>query len=327
LNIYPKDEQSALQQALDHADLRDFAPELLQLYAEGWQQIRQHGDFQRWQDGFAALPDVQGYDTDVQTAVRIGNADVCPIPQQALIQALQTMHPWRKGPFSLFGVDIDTEWRSDWKWDRVKQHISPLAGRTVLDIGCGSGYHLWRMLGEGADLVLGIDPSPLFSFHFATMKRYMPKSKAFLLPTGIDEMPQTMRSFDSVFSMGILYHRKSPIEHLYQIKSLLKAGGEVVLETLVIDGDANACLMPQGRYAKMRNVWFIPSIKMLEIWLKRVGFKDVRCVDENITSIQEQRSTDWMRFESLADYLDSKDSSKTIEGYPAPKRAVLVATA
>ncbi|MDX8384289.1 MAG: tRNA 5-methoxyuridine(34)/uridine 5-oxyacetic acid(34) synthase CmoB [Ghiorsea sp.] len=326
MDSYITHEQDQLKQALQHVSLQDFADELLHLNHQGWQSIQQHGDFQRWQAGFEALPDVQVNDVDLLHTVRIADASACAESQQAILTALQTMHPWRKGPFAFFGVDIDTEWRSDWKWDRVVGHISSLQGRSVLDIGCGSGYHLWRMLGEKADLAVGIDPSPLFSFHFATMKRYMPDANAFVLPTGIDEMPLKMGSFDTVFSMGVLYHRKSPIDHLYQIKSLLRDGGEMVLETLVVDGDAGQCLVPQGRYAKMRNVWFIPSVLMLEVWLKRAGFKHVRCVDENVTSIDEQRSTDWMRFESLADYLDPNDHTKTIEGYPAPRRAVMVAT-
>nr|WP_169730591.1 DUF1698 domain-containing protein [Carnimonas nigrificans] len=40
----------------------------------------------------------------------------------------------------------------------------------------------------------------------------------------------------------------------------------------------------------------------------------------------EQRSTEWMTFQSLKDFLDPEDQHKTIEGYPAPRRALLVAT-
>jgi tRNA (mo5U34)-methyltransferase len=184
---------------------------------------------------------------------------------------------------------------------------------------------MWRMLGEDAELVLGVDPTPLFSMHFATVKRYIPKAKAFLLPVGIDDMPQDTGVFDTVFSMGILYHRKSPLEHLLQLKGLLRQGGQLVLETLVVEGDAHTCLVPQGRYAKMRNVWFIPSVVMLSLWLSRCGFGNIRCVDVNVTSIEEQRVTDWMQFESLEDFLDSNDHSRTIEGYPAPMRAVILA--
>jgi tRNA (mo5U34)-methyltransferase len=158
------------------------------------------------------------------------------------------------------------------------------------------------------------------------VKRYQPDANAFILPVGSDDMPAGMACFDSIFSMGILYHRRSPLDHLIQLKELLRPGGELVLETLVIEGDRESCLIPDGRYAKMRNVWFVPSVKMLEIWLKRAGFTNIRCVDVNMTTIEEQRSTEWMEFESLPDFLDPNDHSRTVEGHPAPRRATMIAT-
>ena len=125
--------------------------------------------------------------------------------------------------------------------------------------------------------------------------------------------------------MGVLYHRRSPLDHLVQLKDQLVSGGELVLETLVIEGDENSVLVPTSRYAQMRNVYFFPSAKALKVWLELVGFEDVRIVDENVTSVDEQRTTDWMTHNSLPDYLDPNDPSKTVEGYPAPRRAVLVA--
>jgi len=101
--------------------------------------------------------------------------------------------------------------------------------------------------------------------------------------------------------------------------------GELVLETLVVDGDENTVLVPGDRYAQMRNVYFIPSAPALKQWLEKCGFVDVKIVDMNITSTDEQRRTEWMTTESLADFLDPADASKTVEGYPAPLRAVLIA--
>ena len=138
-------------------------------------------------------------------------------------------------------------------------------------------------------------------------------------------MPANLEGFDTVFSMGVFYHRRSPIEHLLALKDCLVKGGELVLETLVIEGDVNQVLVPEDRYAQMRNVWFLPSIAALERWLRRAGFSDVRCVDVSITTVEEQRATEWMKFQSLSDYLDPNDASKTIEGLPAPMRAVIVA--
>jgi len=329
MNAYQEREHQALRALVQrHPSLAKDAVELLQLFEAGWQSIARHGDVKRWNHALHDLPDVSPASWDVQCdVVRLGSASELSTEQKEHLQeGLGGLRPWRKGPFDVFGVHIDTEWHSDWKWQRVQPHISPLRGRTVLDVGCGSGYHMWRMLGDGAACVLGIDPSALFSFHFAVLKRYLPELPVFLLPVGIDAMPERMHSFDSVFSMGVLYHRASPIEHIMQLKACLKPDGELILETLVVDGDATTCLMPRGRYAKMRNVWFIPSVAMLEVWLMRCGFHDIRCVDVAATTIEEQRSTPWMPFESLVDFLDVDDSSQTIEGYPAPKRATLVAS-
>jgi len=296
-----------------------------------------HGDMQRWQSTLQQmpLPDTHTLVLD-QGLVQVGDkSDTDAAQREALRAALQQLHPWRKGPFLLHGVFVDTEWRSDWKWDRLAPHITTLRGRKVLDVGCGNGYHCWRMAGAGADLVIGIDPTQLFMMQFAAVRRLMSGvegaaaqvDRVMHLPLGIEDVPPQLKAFDSVFSMGVLYHRRSPIDHLQELRDALRPGGELVLETLVIDGDVHQLLMPQGRYAKMRNVWFIPSVPMLELWLQRVGFREIRCVDVTTTTLEEQRSTEWMRFESLADFLDPADTSLTVEGYPAPRRAILVAQA
>ena len=75
----------------------------------------------------------------------------------------------------------------------------------------------------------------------------------------------------------------------------------------------------------MRNVWFLPSARALSVWLERLGFKDIAIVDHNTTSLDEQRRTQWMTGESLADFLDPNDTNMTIEGYQAPIRAVITA--
>lgn len=325
LHTYQQTEYEALSEALGFVKSAIHVQNLCALYQQGWDKIWHHGDILRWAEAWEALPVAEVKDVDISQKVRVGNAASVNMPHEEIKAALLALSPWRKGPFEILGVKVDTEWRSDWKWNRVLPYLSPLRGRHVLDIGCGSGYHMWRMLGAGAGTVVGIDPSALFSLHFASVKRYIPDAKAYLIPTGIDEMPDDLQSFDTVFSMGILYHRREPIEHLFQVKSMLKAGGEFVLETLVVDGDRQTCLMPEQRYAKMKNVWFIPSVAMLEIWLRRAGFSDVRCVDVNTTSIEEQRSTAWMTFESLPDYLDINNPNLTVEGYPAAQRAVMIA--
>ncbi len=286
-----------------------------------------HGDYARWQSALDQLPRLQPLSIALdQAVVRAGTVADCDAQTRDQIErALMGLHPWRKGPFEICGVHIDTEWRSDWKWERVIPHLQSLNNRVILDIGCGSGYHLWRMRGDGAAMVVGVDPSLLFNMQFKAIEHFVGKQPVFHLPIGIEQLPKEMRCFDTVFSMGVLYHRRSPFDHLIELRDLLRPGGELVLETLVIDGDAGQVLVPDGRYARMGNVWFIPSVPTLIQWLQKVRFKNVRCVDVSATSTQEQRATPWMTFQSLADFLDPHDATKTLEGYPGPLRATLVA--
>lgn len=287
-----------------------------------------HGRQSQWQAALQALPRLQASSMDFQAdAVRIGTSDDSDAPQRAaLLACLQALIPWRKGPYELFGIPVDTEWRSDWKWQRIAPHLSPLEGRWVLDVGCGSGYHLWRMYGAGAQGVIGIDPTTLFLAQFSLVKQYAGHHPVWMLPLKSEDLPDLhQQGFDTVFSMGVLYHRRDPLGHLQELRRTLRAGGELVLETLVVEGDADTVLVPQDRYAKMRNVWFIPSVALLERWLRRLGFIHIRLVDITRTSPEEQRCTAWSKGESLADFLDPADPGRTAEGYPAPVRATLLA--
>lgn len=282
------------------------------------------GNLKKWLAAFEYLPQVQASEVDLTCPLPIiGQAgDLSDLKKFETL--LKEFIPWRKGPFQVFGMHVDTEWRSDLKWDRLKDHISDLTDRRVLDIGCGNGYHCLRMIGDGARMVIGIDPKMLSVMQFKVLKKYFGDLPVDLFPLGVEDLPDDSEAFDTVFSMGVIYHRKDPLEHLQRIKSFLKPGGEIVLETLVIDGDQNNFLVPEERYAQMRNVWQIPSVLCAEKWLQKSGFCDIRTVDVTTTTTEEQRATDWMLFHSLPQFLDPNDSSKTLEGYPAPKRAILL---
>ncbi len=294
-----------------------------QLENESKSWLVNHGDYPRWSEALNALPEINNPQSSLDTAAVtvIGDCD----DQPRLRQSLRDLMPWRKGPYQVADVFIDCEWRSDFKWDRVSPYLTPLENRRVLDIGCGNGYHCWRMLAQSPDLVLGIEPSVLFNLQFQALQTYLRRTNIHLLPIGVEDIPEDLNWFDTVFSMGVLYHRRSPLDHLYQIKGFLVNGGELCLETLVLEGEAGRVLLPQDRYARMRNVWFIPSSAELVTWLQRCGFSNVRVVDESVTSVAEQRVTDWMQFESLEQCLSREDPTLTVEGLPAPRRAVLLA--
>ena len=294
-------------------------PELAEL---GWHGLKNsiHGDLPHWLGSIDALPEGDGYTQLNRKAPALGRPVVDP---SLLRQNLLNLHPWRKGPLELGGVKIDTEWRSDWKWDRLKPHLD-LNGQRILDIGCGNGYFSLRMLAAGAQLVVGIDPTLVFVMQWLAMQKLGPGLNNFVLPLGIEDLPIDTPGFDGVFSMGVLYHRRKPVEHLEQLKKLTLPGGQIILETLVLEDEGREILKPEGRYARMRNVHAIPTLTVLHDWLEQAGLNDVQVLDLSRTTTGEQRSTDWMTFESLGECLDVNNPSITVEGHPAPTRAALL---
>lgn len=299
-------ETTALADVLGKLQLEHWLDALLALQKKRM-SASAHGDFDRWQQVIAEL---RSASTDTER-------------RSLLLQ----LAPWRKGPFDIGAVHIDAEWRSDLKWQRVEGAIASLAGRRVLDVGCGNGYYALRMADAGAAAVLGIDPTLLYVMQFLAVTAHLPPQPVAVLPLRLDELPEACHAFDTTFSMGVLYHQRSPLEHLRQLRATLRRGGQLVLETIFIPGDESCACTPPDRYARMKNVWLLPTLAELTTWLRRSGFRDVEIVDTAITTSEEQRSTEWMSFESLAEALDAQDPGRTVEGWPAPRRVVATATA
>lgn len=309
---------------------------LNQLGAESWAeslrsqtasslQLDRHGRLNHWMDAWNQLPDCADAVLNASSDAVTVSGSISGTDQKRLRETLMQFHPWRKGPFRFFDLLVDTEWRSNLKWDRLAAQVD-FRDRRVLDVGSGNGYYGWRMLASGARLVLGLDPMPMYLMQFECVRKYAaPESPHFILPLTDVAIAERLWLFDITVSMGVLYHRTSPIDHLKSLCDSLRPGGRLVLETLVMDSADETVLVPEDRYAKMRNVWFIPSIPMLTRWLRRTGFRGIEVIDLSVTTPEEQRRTDWMTFESLNDFLHPEDPSRTAEGYPGPTRAMLTA--
>ena len=347
---YYKLDADSLRSTLQNTALSSWCEAFIQAVAR---RELHHGDLPRWQESFDALPtlNIERVDLDHPLGVCAMTAEdiaaenaleqnkqpmhsddgsptyVINERAQTLASALEGLKPWRKGPYQIGHVTINTEWHSDWKWNRVLPHISDLTNRTVLDVGCGNGYHMWRMRSAGASCVLGIDPSILFSVQFQAIQKYINDTNIALLPLTMEALPANMQVFDTVFSMGVLYHRQQPLEHLKELLAAVKPGGELVLETLVTLGEEASTLKIEGRYARMRNIWELPTVPMLANWMKDSGFTNIRFVSIDTTSRLEQRTTEWMQFESLTESLDPENRSLTVEGLPRPRRAIMIADA
>ena len=276
-----------------------------------------HGDLKRWLKAIELLPDIVPKQISMGNTVTIGDGSEID-HSDVFERCIHALAPWRKGPFQLFGHPINSEWRSDLKWERVRSHVD-LEGRSVLDVGSGNGYYGWRMLEAGAGSVTGIDPTLLFVLQQAIFAQYIGNQHA-ILPVRLENFSANS-NYDVVFSMGVLYHQRSPQAHLDAVCKLLAPDGTLVLETLIYP----TSLIPSERYARMENVR-IPSIADLYRNLEELGFNDVETKNVSLTRTLEQRSTDDMPFQSLPEALCPRNALKTVEGYRAPVRATFVAS-
>ena len=286
------------------------------------QRFDNHGDIDRWAAALTALPAIEAAQLTVGSSINLSGR-ATSTEQLQLIGALEALMPWRKGPWRLFDISIATEWRSDWKWQRLRRVLPPVNGARVLDVGCGNGYFGWQLLHAGAAQVLGIDPTLLFCLQHQAINRYARSTRNWVLPLRFEEFPAY--AFDLVMSLGVVYHRRDPLAHVAQLFDCTRPGGSVVLETLAVTQGPDLNPAPESRYARMRNVWCVPNLQTLTGWLEACGFEQVEIADRNHTHPFEQHSTGWMRFESLREALDPTDASRTVEGFPAPLRVIALA--
>ena len=239
---------------------------------------------------------------------------------EKVLEVAKTLKPWRKGPFQIGDIFIDSEWQSFIKYNLLEPYID-LENKIVADVGCNNGYYMFRMLNQNPQKIIGFDPSPVTKLQFDFINHFVKSDKIEYELLGVEHLPFYREKFDTIFCLGVLYHRSDPIKMLKDLKASLKPNGELILDTFIIEGEDEIALTPK-RYAKMRNIYFIPTINALKNWLEIANFKEIEVLEIKATDLTEQRKTDWIYGESLNNFLN-EDKTLTIEGYPPPIRAYL----
>ena len=256
--------------------------------------------------------------------VTAGNSENITSDELSMLEKnLEAVIPWRKGPFNLCGVELDSEWQSNLKYNLLQKHFD-LKDKIVADVGCNNGYYMFRMLEQKPKKLVGFDPSAIFKTQFDIVNHFVKSDIKYEL-LGVEHLEFYEHKFDMIFMLGVLYHRSDPIASLKSLNRALNKGGEIIVDSFMIDGEDEVALCPESRYAMIPNVYFLPTVNCFKNWLKRAGFTDIELIEITTTDDKEQRVTKWTFGMSLDDFRDPEDPTKTIEGYPAPKRAYLKA--
>lgn len=279
-------------------------------------------DREKWMTWKNIAPLREALDALPEAECAVELADVVKISgsfdEKQINETAKLLMPWRKGPFEIGETFIDTEWQSNIKYNLLRKHFD-LKDKRVADIGCNNGYYMFRMLEDEPKSLVGFDPSPVYKTQFDFINKFV-KSEIVYELLGVEHVEFYEEKFDTIFCLGVLYHRSDPVAMLKQLFKGLDKQGEVILDTFYIEGEGEMCLCPKGSYSKIPNIYFVPTIGALKNWCLRAGFSEFEVLETSITESNEQRKTEWIEGQSLEDFLDPDDSSKTVEGYPAPAR-------
>jgi len=269
--------------------------------------------------------EVLDYDYDIKFTdwISVNSNEIKSSDQDLIEQNAKKLIPWRKGPFDICGVKIDSEWQSNKKYNLLRPYFD-LKDKCVADVGCNNGYYMFRMLEDKPRKLVGFDPSAIFRSQFDFINHFI-KSEIIYEMLGVEHLEYYESKFDMIFMLGVLYHRSDPISSLKSLNRALNKDGQIIVDSFIIDGDDEVCLTPFDRYAMIPNIYFIPTVNCFKNWLNRAGFKDIELLEITTTDKSEQRVTPWTFGMSLDDFRDPNDFNKTVEGYPAPKRAYLKA--
>jgi len=276
------------------------------------------------QEAIANLPDIVPSRVVLDDVVSLEFEGITAEQEQQLSDTAVLLKPWRKGPFRISETYIDSEWQSFIKYNLLEPYFD-LEGKVVGDIGCSNAYYLFRMLGQNPKKLVGFDPSAIMYSQFQFINHFLKSDIVYEL-LGVEHVVQYEHQFDLLFCLGVLYHRSDPVGTLKSLYKGLLPGGELILDTFMIEGEEEVCLTPRDRYSKIPNIYFIPTVCALQNWCYRAGFETVEVLEVRKTDLNEQRKTAWIDHQSLEHFLDPEDDTKTIEGYPAPQRVYIKAT-
>ena len=159
-------------------------------------------DRQKWMSwkNIAPLREALNALENVDAKVELGDVVTisASLDEDKINSTAKLLMPWRKGPFEIGTTYIDTEWRSNIKYNLLRPYFN-LKNKRVADIGCNNGYYLFRMQEDNPKSLVGFDPSPIYKTQFDFLNHFI-KSEIVYELLGVEHLEFTKKSLILFFA-------------------------------------------------------------------------------------------------------------------------------
>ena len=183
------------------------------------------------------------------------------------------------------------------RWQLIKPWLPDVAGKTVLDIGCSSGFFSLKLKELGAAYVLGVDAGE--QRNAIDQARFAAEALELEVDfriCSVYDLAALGKQFDIVLFMGVLYHLRHPLLALEVIRPLCRE--TLIFQTittkheqtfteleigqlqnsslhspLLVDPQYPAIRFVEGALDRDVSCWFVPNPQAVMSMLRSCSFK------------------------------------------------------
>jgi tRNA (mo5U34)-methyltransferase len=247
------------------------------------------------QPDFASGQFLVNYGKAIQ-ATRAGVMRGDPKARARLETTLQKLGPWYHNVDLQCGLSTDASIGDypDSRWRLLEPFVPrDLTNRTVLDIGCNSGYLLLQMAKRSPSRLVGVDVMP-FGLAQARFLSHWFEQPLELYQLSAYDIDWLETRFDLIVFVGVLYHLKHPLYALETVAALCKdtmfmasiirgSSGDFEIADDYVFRDDELFAHPdfprmyyiEKKYNNDVSNWWFPNRSCLKAMLRTAGFSPI----------------------------------------------------